>query len=215
MKIKYLAHSSFLITAEDGIRIITDPYDKSVGYRIPEEMAEIVTSSHDHFDHAYFDAVTGSFDKITTPGERVVKGIRIKGVQTAHDEASGSLRGSNIIFIMEVDGMHIAHLGDLGHIPNHYQIQEIGTVDVLITPIGGHFTIDTKQAKQVADLLKPKVVIPMHYKTPAMNFPIATVDEFIKLYDKVFRPNVSEKEITKENLPLQKEILVLEPSCMK
>lgn len=214
MRIKYLAHASFLITASDGTRIITDPYNEQVGYRMPGESADIVTSSHEHFDHNHFTAVNGSFEKIVSTAEKIVKGIKFRGVATAHDEEGGRQRGRNIIFLMEVDGIRIAHLGDLGHALTDEQLKEIGPVDVLLSPVGGHFTIDAKVAKKVVDGMKPLVVIPMHYKTTSINFPIAPVDDFTRLFSNVKRPGASETELSRETLPSQTEITVLEPSCL-
>lgn len=215
MKITYLAHACFLMTAADGTRLITDPYDQSVGYRMPGESADVVSSSHSHFDHAFFQGVKGSFVKVTSPQEQLVNGIRVRGVRTAHDEAGGKKRGENIIFVFTIDDMQVVHCGDLGHTLTQSQIDQTGPVDVLMVPVGGYFTIDAGEAARVVDSLHPRLVIPMHYKTQSISFPIAPVDEFIKGYEEVRRDGSSEAEIRKESLPSRTEILVLEPSQLK
>jgi L-ascorbate metabolism protein UlaG (beta-lactamase superfamily) len=213
MKITYLAHASFLITAADGTRIITDPYDPSVGYRMPEESADIVTSSHDHFDHRAFQAVKGSFEKITSPGEHLVKGIHIRGVATAHDEEGGTKRGKNVLFVIDVDGIAAAHLGDLGHELTDGQIKEMGAIDVMLMPVGGHFTIGAKEAAAIVSRTSPRIVIPMHYKTSSITFPIAPVEDFAKLFNEVEYRNGAEIELKKESLPKPTSVIILEHSC--
>jgi L-ascorbate metabolism protein UlaG (beta-lactamase superfamily) len=218
MKITYLAHASFQITTAEGVRIITDPYDESVGYRMPGQSADIVTSSHSHFDHAYFKAVSGKYEKLTAPGEKTVKNIRFKGIATAHDEAGGSKRGSNVAFLMEIDGLRTAHLGDLGHIPDDRQYAEmtsLGPVDILMIPVGGYFTIGASEAKKIIEHLNASVMIPMHYRTPAVSLPIAPVEDFTKLFDKVDRRGISEMELTRDSLPPETLITVLEPLYLK
>jgi L-ascorbate metabolism protein UlaG (beta-lactamase superfamily) len=122
------------------------------------------------------------------------------------------MRGGNIIFCFGVDGINVCHLGDLGHIVDQGQINDIGSVDILLIPVGGYFTIDNKQATAIAQSLGPKVVIPMHYKTPRCNYPIAKVDEFLRGKNNVIRLDLSEVNYKKSELPEQTEIVVLQPA---
>ena len=117
MKIKWLGHSSFKITLDNGRTIITDPFDDSVGYPMPGESADIVLSSHDHFDHNCFSAVSGDPEIINAPGSYERFGAAIHGVASFHDDARGAKRGTNVIFTVEADGVRLTHLGDLGHLP--------------------------------------------------------------------------------------------------
>ncbi|HAA81713.1 MAG TPA: MBL fold metallo-hydrolase, partial [Thermoanaerobacter sp.] len=116
MNIKWLGHSCFKLTSEKGTVIVTDPFDESVGYPMPNVKADIVTSSHSHFDHNYFKAVKGNFDIVDTVGEHNIKGINIKGVNTFHDDEHGAKRGKNIVFVFDIDGIRVCHMGDLGHV---------------------------------------------------------------------------------------------------
>jgi L-ascorbate metabolism protein UlaG (beta-lactamase superfamily) len=212
MKIKYLAHAAFLITAENGTRIVTDPYETSdaLKHGAIKETAEIVTASHDHGDHNNISAVKGNPQIVKTSGE--VKGIKIKAVAAAHDDKNGSQRGKNIIFCFEVDGINVCHAGDLGHELAADQVKAIGRVDVLMIPVGGFFTIDARTATKVCEQLKPKVILPMHYKTDKLNFPITGVDEFLKGKNNVTRSNESEIELKAGKLPAATQIMVLKPS---
>jgi L-ascorbate metabolism protein UlaG (beta-lactamase superfamily) len=212
MKTKYLAHAAFLITSDVGTRIVTDPYETSdaLKHGVIKETADIVTVSHEHGDHNNISAVQGNPKIVRASAE--VKGIKIKAVPAAHDDAGGSQRGKNTVFCFEVDGINVCHAGDLGHVLTAEQVKAIGKVDVLMLPVGGFFTIDAKTAAKVCDQLKPKVIIPMHFKTDKINFPIGGVDEFLKGKSNVTRVNNSEIELKAGKLPTGAQIMVLKPS---
>ena len=212
MKIKYLAHAAFMITAENGTRIVTDPYETSGGLKhgAIKETADIVTVSHEHGDHNNAAAVKGN--PVVVKASAEVKGIKIKAVTTAHDDKGGSQRGKNNIFCFEVDGINICHAGDLGHELTAEQVKAIGRVDVLMVPVGGFFTIDAATATKVCDQLKPKVIIPMHFKTEKLEFPISGVEAFLKDKSNATRANDSEIEFKAGKLPAVAQIIVLKQS---
>ncbi len=160
MKVKWLGHASFMITSETGTKIITDPYvtAENLNYGEIKESADIVTVSHEHGDHSYVAGVRGTPEAVR--GTAKVKGIELKGIPTYHDNTGGSQRGKNTIFCFEVDGVRVCHLGDLGHPLSDKQAAELGSVDILLIPVGGFYTIDAKVASQLCDRLKPKVIIP-------------------------------------------------------
>lgn len=220
MKLTYLAHACFLVTASDGTKIVLDPYESGgfgggIGYAPVGETADIVLVSHDHADHGHVKGVKGALagqapQVIRGVGVKSAKGIEFKGVATYHDAGRGAERGGNTAWCFAVDGVRLCHLGDLGHPLDQKQIQEIGEVDVLMLPVGGYFTIDASTAAAVAASLKPKVIVPMHYKTPKVNFPISPVDTFLAGKERVRRVGGSEIEFTSDTLPKQTEIIVLE-----
>ncbi|HEY97613.1 MAG TPA: MBL fold metallo-hydrolase [Dehalococcoidia bacterium] len=212
MKLKWLAHASFLITADNGTRIITDPYTTGEGFQHGEinESADIVTVSHEHGDHNNAAAVGGNPEVVK--GTTDVKGISIKAINTAHDEKGGSERGKNNIYCFEVDGIRVCHMGDLGHVLTDNQVVELGKVHVLLIPVGGFFTIDAKTAGMVAEQVRARVIIPMHYKTGKMKLPIAGVEEFLKDKENVTRMDTSEVAFTRAELPSSPRIIVLQPS---
>jgi len=214
MKIKWLGHASFLVTSESGTSIITDPYPQGSGlsYVPINEAADIVTMSHDHFDHNNISGVPGKPQVITGNGVKNIKGIEFRGIATHHDQSQGKERGANTAFCFSVDGVKVCHLGDLGHRLSPEQIAEIGSVDVLLVPIGGVFTIDAKMAANVVDDLKPKIAMPMHYKTAKCDWTLNKVDDFIEDKKNVNRLHSSEIEIKAGKLPEVTEIVVLEPA---
>lgn len=196
------------MTASDGTKILTDPFDKSVGYPIPETEADIVTTSHNHFDHNYTEAVKGAYTLFNSSGVHDARGVRITGISTYHDIAGGAKRGGNIVFIYEVDGLRICHCGDLGHVLTGSQADLAGKIDILMVPVGGNFTINARQALEVVEQLKPKVVIPMHFKTDFMDFPIEKADVFLKLAGKPWKAQKGEMEITAQNIDETTEIIL-------
>lgn len=214
MKIKWLGHACFLITSEAGVKIITDPYPQGSGlsYAPITDTADIVVVSHDHFDHNSVSSVPGKPEVVTGSGTKTVKGIQFKGISTHHDESAGKERGSNTAFCFTVDGIKLCHLGDLGHRLTSEQIAGIGPVDILLIPIGSVFTIDAKTAGTVSEDLKPKVVIPMHFKTPKCDWPLNNIDDFTAGKTNVRRPNASEVEFKADKLPQTTEIVVLQPA---
>jgi len=218
MKIKYLGHASFMITSANGTKIITDPYDAAYvaeggpSYDEIKESADIVIVSHEHSDHNNVATVRGNPEVVRGATTAEVKGINFKGMPTYHDDAGGKLRGNNAIICFEVDGIMICHLGDLGHPLSDKQTAELGSVDILLIPVGGYYTIDAKTATQICDRLKPKVIIPMHYKTNKCGFPIAGVDEFARGKKNVDKLDTSEVEFKQGELPASTKIIILKPA---
>lgn len=212
MKLKWLAHAAFLITADDGTRIITDPYETGPGltHGAIGEAADIVTVSHEHGDHNNAAAVKGSPQVVK--GNAEAKGISIKAVPTAHDDKGGTERGPNNIYCFTVDGVRVCHMGDLGHLLTDNQVVEVGKVHVLLIPVGGNFTIDARTAAMVAEQVRARVIIPMHYKTDKLELPISGVDDFLKDKANVTRADSSEVTFTRADLPSSPQIMVLKPA---
>jgi len=210
VKVKWLAHSAFLLTASDGTRIVTDPYKPGdrITYGPITEPADFVTVSHDHFDHNDVAGVPGKPKAIRASGSHKASGVSVTGFDCFHDDEGGARRGKNIIFVFEDAGLRVAHLGDLGHVPTE-QAKAIGRVDVALIPVGGFFTIDPMAAHRTAELLRTRVVIPMHYKTGKLGLPIVGEEEFTRGHANVKRLG-TEVEVSIGSLPATPEIWVLE-----
>lgn len=214
MDITYLGHSSFKIKGKKT-SVIVDPFDpKMVGLKFPKQEADIVTVSHDHGDHNATSLVGGNPFVIRGPGEYEVLGVGIIGVSTFHDEVQGKERGKNTIYVFDIDNVHIAHLGDLGEFPSEKIFDQLGSVDILMVPVGGTYTITAKQSLDVIKEIEPSVVIPMHYRRDEMDektFGTMTdLPHFFKTLGIEPVAPVAKYSVTRDKLPEQMQVVVFE-----
>ena len=217
MRIRYLGHAAFFIATADGTKIVTDPYEPggfggAIGYGALEEPADFVTISHQHADHNYVKMVPGNPTVISRAAEETHAGILFRALMTHHDASRGAERGANVVRVIEADGITVCHLGDLGHTLSPEDATALGGLDVLLVPVGGTFTVDAKGATAVINRLRPRIAIPMHYRTPKVSLNIAPVDDFLAGKPRVRRIEGSEIDLDKESLPEPTEIVVLEPA---
>lgn len=214
MIITYFGHSCFRIQDKlgpEGINLATDPFDKSIGLKVPNFEADIVTVSHGHHDHNNIKALRGNPFVVDSPGEYEIKKVMIQGIASKHDDQGGAERGDNIIYRIEIDGIAIAHLGDLGHALSDEQLDKLDGVDILLIPVGGKYTIDAKKAGEVVSQIEPRIIIPMHYKIKGLKLDIESEAKFIK--ELGASPKLEEKlKINKKDLPQEgMELVVLKP----
>lgn len=213
MIIDWYGHSCFVITIENGTRILFDPYDEKVGYPPQKISADIVVISHDHHDHNDLSRVEGKYKVVNTCGMHDFKDFNIESMKTWHDKSEGSLRGENLVSVLNADSLSICHMGDIGCIPSEELYKKIEGVDILMIPVGGNFTIDANEALKICERVSPNIIIPMHFKTEFTSMKIATVDDFLEAaaqeYD-VSHPGKSHMEIDKDNLKKRTRIVVME-----
>ncbi len=208
MDITWLGHSCFRIKGSQAI-IITDPFPPDLGYTLGKQTANIITVSHSHPSHSYVEGIGGEPRIIKGPGEYEISGVLIIGIGTYHDTQRGQVRGKNTVYVMEIDGVSVCHLGDLGHALSTEQVEEIGSVDILFLPVGGGSTINAAIATEVILQLEPKAVLPMHYKTPEIKRELDSVNVFLKemgMGQIEPRPKIS---LSKSNLPLSTQVFLL------
>lgn len=184
MKIKYLGHSSFLLSYEDGTKIVTDPYG-GIGYSFPHVSADAVTVSHGHYDHCNAGAVDSPL-VLDRAGNFRVGSVSVTAIAGYHDDAHGKKRGASLVFRFEGDGISVCHFGDLGE-PYGADARRFGRSDVLLLPVGGNYTIDAAEAEKYVRGLRPAVVIPMHFYTPGLTVDIAGPEAFLKRFPKFER----------------------------
>lgn len=214
MIITWLGQSCFKIqdkVGTEGLTIITDPFEKKLGLKVPNCEATIVTTSHDHYDHNNVKALKSDPMIIDTAGEYDVQGISVQGVEAYHDTVQGKERGINIIYRFEVDDISVSHLGDLGHILDNKQLEVLVGTDILLVPVGGKYTLDAKKAVEVISQIEPRIVIPMHYQIPGLKVDIDGVEKFVKEIG--IKPTEEDKlKIAKKDLPQEDlELVVLKP----
>jgi L-ascorbate metabolism protein UlaG (beta-lactamase superfamily) len=212
VRIEWLGHACFFIQHEQT-KIVIDPFETSSGIRYPkiDKIADYVLVSHEHFDHNNVKAVKGSPKVIRSPVELPEKEIKIRGISTFHDKSMGKERGKNTVYKITLDELDVVHLGDLGEIPSSEFKSKLGNADVLLIPVGGTYTINAEEADGVVKLLSPKIVIPMHYRTEYLDFPIDNVEKFLKNKTNVKRLETNWIEINKAELPEEETIFVLSP----
>lgn len=178
MKLTWNGHACFTFDTDMGT-VVFDPYEPDYvpGLHLPELAGDTVLCSHDHNDHCWPQGVLNT---------RRLPGYTVTVVDSFHDDAGGSLRGANRIHIIDADGFRLAHLGDLGHVLTPEQVEAMGRIDLLLVPMGGYYTIDAAQAKAVCEQLRPRIIVPMHYRKGEMGFDlIAEPETFLELFDKV------------------------------
>ena len=210
MRIKWLGHSCFLITNKRGINILTDPFDDTLGYKMTKEKINIITISHEHYDHYNTMGIKGKPVVLKGSVNRDTHKMIFKGISSYHDSVYGKHRGNNTIFIIKTDEMVLCHLGDLGHLLENSQLEEINRVDILFIPVGGYYTLNHLQADQVIEQLKPKVVLPKHYKTDAIKWSIDPLSFFLDKKDNIKTIGENSFEIEAGMLPEKTTIYVLD-----
>jgi L-ascorbate metabolism protein UlaG (beta-lactamase superfamily) len=220
-KLTWLGQSAFVLETASGTRIVMDPIPKGLGYDLPAGLrADAITISHEHPDHNNVALVTNKARVLRglTPDKKgwtrideKVKDVSIRSVGVYHDDKRGAERGLNTVFVFEFGGLRIAHLGDLGHVLTDDQLSAIGSVDVVLVPVGGVFTLDAYQATRVIDQLHPRlVVIPMHYRTPPLTIKeLEPVDEFLEQKANVRHEPTNTLELTPVKARPAVQIVVL------
>lgn len=209
MDIVWLGHACFRLKGKE-VSLITDPCDPASGYTLGKYAADIVTSSHAHPGHSYFQGIDGNPRIIKGPGEYEVASVLITGIATFHDAERGVRLGKNTVYVIEMEGITLCHLGDLGHTLSPQQIEALDDINVLLVPVGGVSTIGPAIAAEIVRQLNPKIVLPMHYKTDAVKKELEPVGRFLKESgrdDILPKPRLS---VTKSNLPESTQLVLLE-----
>ncbi|MBW2060348.1 MAG: MBL fold metallo-hydrolase [Deltaproteobacteria bacterium] len=215
MIIKWLGHASFCISLQNGTKILTDPYEAGfrgiINYSPIKEAADIVTVSHEHGDHNHVAGLPGKPEVVRGAGAQQAGGIEFTGIASYHDKVNGNERGPNTIFCFVGDDLRVCHLGDLGHALSDEQISALGDIDILLIPTGGPAaTMELDEARELCQKVRPKVIVPMHFKNDKCSFPPYGVEDFIAGMNNVKMVNAFEVELTKENLPETTQIMVLD-----
>ena len=198
-----------LIETSAGLRIVSDPYGEGTGYAIPGITADLVTVSHNHFDHNATETLKGSPEVISEEGESEISGVGFRGVHSFHDTERGASRGKNIIFRIAADNMSVVHMGDIGHIINMETAGILRPCDILILPVGGIYTVDEDGAFGIVEKMNPGIIIPVHYGTPKNALGLDPADNFIKKFMDV--RSGDELVVNRKSLPKMTALFQLNP----
>lgn len=209
MRVSWLGHACFLLETNQGVRVITDPYESggyggAVRYDPINLEADIVIVSHQHADHNYTQGFKIA-EIIDKKGQTKTNDLEITGIPSYHDNENGKIRGSNIIFIIYVEGLKIVHFGDLG--TKDIDLELFKDIDIALIPVGGLFTLDAEQASEILKQIKPKIAIPMHFKTPKLDFDIEGVERFLELNQDYEKKDILEVDL--KNINSFKKIILL------
>jgi len=209
---KWFGHNCFRIRAREAT-IITDPVARSTGYAMAKQTADVVTISHDHDGHSNLNAIKPEYKVINEPGEYEMHDVFVTGIRTFHDDNKGKERGYNTVYLIEVEGIVICHLGDLGHALTEEQAEAMSNVDVLLVPAGGGDVINVSQAADVVGQLEPKVVIPMQFATAQGDKALGSLDAFGKALG-IEIPAAEEKFVLRQSdLSETMKVVVLSPDA--
>lgn len=175
---RWFGHNCFRIRGKDAV-VLTDPVGKGAGFAMGKQTADIVTISSAQPEHTNFNAVKGEYDTIDGPGEYEIHEVFVTGIRTHRDEANGKERGHNTAYLIEIDGMIVGHLGDLGHALSEEDAEAMSDIDILLVPAGSK-NLDPARAAEITSQLSPKVVIPMQYATKSGDRDLAGLEVFVR-----------------------------------
>lgn len=209
MEITWYGHSCFRLTERNYATVVTDPFDnKKVGYSPLKLKGEIVTISHDAPGHSNEEAVKGTTHKLTGAGEFEIGGVFITAVQTGGKKGKDKIR--NTLYVFDYDGITVAHLGDLQEVPTQSEVEALGTVNVLLIPVGGGSSLNASKASEVVSLIEPNIVIPMHYSTPKSKINLDSLNKFLKEMGLGKTESQPSLKITRTGLPDETKVIVLD-----
>jgi L-ascorbate metabolism protein UlaG (beta-lactamase superfamily) len=211
MEITWYGHSCFRLTERNFATVVTDPFDhKIVGYDALKLKAEIVTVSHDAPGHGNTDAIKGTTHVLTGAGEFEIGGVFITAVQTAGNGKKSKDKTRNTLYVFDYDGITVAHLGDLQDTPTQSEVEALGTINVLLLPVGGGGSLNAAKAAEVVSMLEPNLVIPMHYATPGAKISLEALNKFLKEMGLSKLDAVPSLKVTRSGLPDETKVVVLE-----
>lgn len=191
--------------------IVTDPFDSDVvGFEPLKLRADIVTVSHDAPGHNFVSAVKGTSHQIDNPGEYEIGGVFITGVQTDANGKKAVEKPRNTLYVFDFDGITIAHLGDLRQVPTQGEVEALGTVNVVLVPVGGGNGLNAAKAAEVISLIEPDIVIPMHYGHENSKVELDPLSKFLKEMGLTAPESVPSLKVTRSSLPSETKVIVLD-----
>ena len=211
MEITWLGHACFRLRSDETV-VVTDPFPSTLGLRLGNQTATIVTMSNSHPNHSNWQEITGEPKVFKAPGEYEFNSVSVRGVMTPISEGTPREQ-RNVAYSIEMENIRICHLGDIAEPLSPSQIDELSPVDVLLIPTGGGCTLDLERAAQMLQDLDPKIVIPMHYSIPGIAVQLAQVDIFLQLLGGSEIQSQPRLSVTASNLPPNMRVTMLTPQA--
>jgi L-ascorbate metabolism protein UlaG (beta-lactamase superfamily) len=209
LDVTWLGHGCFRMRGRNAA-VVTDPYPPAIGLKLQRMDADLVTVSHEHDNHNYTQAVREAYE-IRGPGEYEVAGVSVIGFPTYHDAEKGAKAGRNTVYLIEIDGVRVCHLGDLGHRLDDTDAETVASVDVLLVPVGGRTAINAVQAAEVVRQLEPRYVVPMHYAIPGLKVDLDPIDRFLKEMGVTVSEPQPKLSVQASSGEYESKVVVLEP----
>lgn len=211
MEITWYGQTCFRLNERGLATVVTDPYPPDVGLTFPRLRADVVTISYDDPECRYTSGVRGPFKVLDGPGEYEVGGVFITSIATFADNKQGASRGLNTVFTFDFGGVTVCHLGRLGHVPTQSQVENLGTVDVLLVPVGGGGSLSPARASEVISLFEPDIVVPVYYKIPGLKVSLGTLGRFLKEMGLEKVETQEALKVSQDNQSEETQVIVLEP----
>ena len=211
MEITWFGQTCFRLSERGLATVVTDPYSPEIGLTLPRSRAHIVTVSYDDPQCRYTSGVRGPFKLLDGPGEYEIGTVFITGIATYANGKRGAARGLNTVFTFSFDSLTVCHLGRLGHVPTQSQVEDLGTVDILLVPVGGMGSLSPAQASEVISLFEPSFVIPMYYKIPGLQVKLGTLSRFLKEMGLEKVDSQEAFKVSRSSLSEETQVIVLEP----
>jgi L-ascorbate metabolism protein UlaG (beta-lactamase superfamily) len=211
MEITWYGQTCFRLSERGLAAVVTDPYPPDVGLTFPRPRADVVTVSYDDPQCRYTSGVRGPFKLFDGPGEYEVGGVFVTGIATFADGKRGASRGLNTVFTFDFGGLTVCHLGRLGHVPTQSQVENLGTVNVLLVPVGGGGSLSPARASEVISLFEPSLVVPMYYKVRGLKVSLGTLARFLKEMGLEKVDGQEALKVSRTSLSEETQIVVLEP----
>lgn len=191
MQIFWYSHSCFLIKTITGKRILIEPFENNIEHNIDFPKSDVITLSNNHFRNSYIENINLDTKLINSDGSFDMGFFKVYGITTFSDKLKGIKRGKNIIFIFKIENYTLCHLGNLGDIPDIKILNELQGIDILFIPISGQFTLNAIEASHLCDLILPKFIIPMNYKTLDSSIPLDDLEKFLFSNKNIYKINSS------------------------
>jgi len=211
MEITWYGQTCFRLSERGYATVVTDPHPPDVGLTFPRPRAHIVTVSGDDPQCRYTSGVRGPFKLLDGPGEYEIGDVFVTGIATFADSKRGTSRGLNTVFTFNFGGLTVCHLGRLGHVPAQFQVENLGTVNILLVPVGGGGSLSPTLASEVISLFEPSIVIPMYYKVPGLTVKLGTLNRFLKEMGLEKMDSQDVLKVSRTDLSEQTQVIILAP----